>query len=154
MTFKTFFYPIFIILAFIIILFKFINANLYNNMKIFGSSLNIKSARTLSISIILCLLIFLQFVWKLMAYSSIVHLTCLQLLYFKYYVFFLTGKINFVRNTYWKYPQLVMKIFISSYHLAAIPIRYPFMIWNLLYSDYLFAFVILSRFYYIILIIY
>src|SRR6266540_1180113 len=74
-----------------------------------------------------------------MAYSLIVLPACLQLLYFKYQVFFLASEANFVRNTCWKYPQLVMKVFISSYHLAATSTRYPPMIWNLLCSDYLFA---------------
>src|SRR6266540_373706 len=78
-----------------------------------------------------------------MAYSSMVLPTCLQLLYFKYQVFFLTSEANFVRNTCWKYPQLVMKIFISSYHLAAALTRYPPMIWNLLCSDHLFTSAIL-----------
>src|SRR6266536_871071 len=36
-----------------------------------------------------------------------------------------------------------MKIFISSYHLAAAPTRYPPMIWNLLCSDHLLASAIL-----------
>src|SRR6266498_416092 len=36
-----------------------------------------------------------------------------------------------------------MKVFISSYHLAAAPTRYPPMIWNLLCSDHLFASAIL-----------
>ena len=78
-----------------------------------------------------------------MAYSSMVRPACLQLLYFKYQVFFLASEANFVRNTCWKYPQLVMKIFISSYHLAAASTRYPPIIWNLLYLNYLFASVIL-----------
>src|SRR6266498_3994004 len=78
-----------------------------------------------------------------MAYSSMVLPACLQLLYFRYQVFFLAGKANFVRNTCWKYPQLVMKVFILSYHLAAAPTRYPPMIWNLLCSDYLFVLAIL-----------
>src|SRR6266511_2536301 len=78
-----------------------------------------------------------------MAYSSIIFPACLQLLYFKYQVFFLAGETNFVRNTCWKYPQLVIKVFISSYHLAAAPTRYPPIIWNLLCSDYLFASAIL-----------
>src|SRR6266498_3202424 len=78
-----------------------------------------------------------------MAYSLIVLPACLQLLYFKYQVFFLAGEANFVRNTYWKYPQLVMKVFILLYHLAAAPTRYPPMIWNLLCSDHLLASAIL-----------
>src|SRR6266498_3629136 len=78
-----------------------------------------------------------------MAYSSIVLSACLQLLYFKYQVFFLVGEANFVRNTCWKYLQLVMKVFISSYHLAAAFTRYPSIIWNLLCSDHLFALAIL-----------
>src|SRR6266542_4571298 len=78
-----------------------------------------------------------------MAYLSMVLSACLQLLYFKYQVFFLAGEANFMRNTCWKYPQLVIKVFISSYHLAAAPTRYPPIIWNLLCSDYLFASAIL-----------
>src|SRR6266498_5470604 len=78
-----------------------------------------------------------------MAFRSIVLSACLQLLYFKYQIFFLASEANFVRNTCWKYPQLIMKVFISSYHLAATSTRYPPMIWNLLCSDHLLASVIL-----------
>src|SRR6266545_3738861 len=78
-----------------------------------------------------------------MAYSSMILPACLQLLYFKYQVFFLASETNFVRNTCWKYPQLVIKVFISSYHLAAALTKYLPMIWNLLCSDHLFASMIL-----------
>src|SRR6266540_946849 len=78
-----------------------------------------------------------------MAYSSIVLPACLQLLYFRYQIFFLAGEANFMRNTCWKYPQLIMKVFISSYHLATALTRYPPIIWNLLCSDHLFASAIL-----------
>src|SRR6266542_4750609 len=112
-------------------------------MDIFGSNPDIKSARTLSAGIVLLSSTFFQFAWKSIAYSSIVLPAYLQLLYFKYQVFFLAGEANFMRNTCWKYPQLVMKVFILSYHLAAAPIRYPSIILNLLCSDYLFASAIL-----------
>ena len=109
----------------------------------FRSNPDIKSARILSAGIILYLSIFLQFAWKSIMYSSIVLPACLQLLYLRYQIFFLAGEANFIRNTCWKYPQLVIKVFISSYHLAAALTRYPPMIWNFLYSDHLFASAIL-----------
>src|SRR6266540_2424000 len=122
---------------------KLVDASPYKSMDIFRSNPDMKSTRTLSAGIILLSSTFLQFAWKSMAYSSIILLACLQLLYFKYQVFFLASEANFVRNTCWKYSQLVMKVFISSYHLAAAPTRYPPMIWNLLCSDHLFALAIL-----------
>src|SRR6266540_5158361 len=140
---EAFFCPISIIFAFIMASSRFVGTNPYKSMDMFGSNPDIKSARILSAGIVLLLSTFLQFAWKSIAYSSIVLSACLQLLYFKYQVFFLASKANFVRNTCWKYPQLVMKVFISSYHLAAAPTRYPPMIWNLLCSDHLFASAIL-----------
>jgi len=110
---------------------------------VFGSNPNIKSAKTLSGSIILYLATFLQFAWKLIAYSSMIRPTCLQLLYLRYYIFFLINKVNFVRNTYWKYLQLMIKVLISSYYLAATFTRYLLIIWNFLCSDHLFTSIIL-----------
>ncbi len=72
-----------------------------------------------------------------MIYSLIVCSAYLQLLYLRYHIFFLADKVNFIKNTCWKYPQLVMNILILSYHLAAASTRYPPIIWNLLNSDYL-----------------
>src|SRR6266545_7358373 len=132
---EAFFCPISIIFAFIIASSRFVGANSYKSIDMFGSNPDIKSARTLSANIVLLSSTFLQFAWKLIAYSSMVLPACLQLLYFKYQVFFLAGKANFVRNTCWKYPQLIMKVFISSYHLATAPTRYPPIIWNLLCSE-------------------
>src|SRR6266540_5511271 len=70
-------------------------------------------------------------------------LACLQFLYLRYQVFFLAGEANFCKNACWNPLQLPIQPFTSSYHLAAAPIRYPPMIWNLLYSVHMFASAIL-----------
>src|SRR6266540_5649428 len=140
---EAFFCPISIIFAFIMASSRFVGANPYKSIDIFRSNPDMKSARTLSAGIVLLSSTFLQFAWKSIAYSSMVLPACLQLLYFKYQVFFLAGEANFVRNTCWKYPQLVMKVFISSYHLVTALTKYSPIIWNLLSSDYLFASAIL-----------
>src|SRR6266542_2882436 len=64
---------------------------------------------------------------------------CLQFLYLRYQVFFLTSEANFIKNACWNPPQLLIHPFTSLYHLAAAPTRYPPMIWNRLYSVHIFA---------------
>src|SRR6266540_6447615 len=64
---------------------------------------------------------------------------CLQFLYLRYQVFFLTGEANFCKNACWNPPQLPIQAFTSSYHLAAAPTRYPPIIWNRQYSVHIFA---------------
>src|SRR6266542_1468782 len=64
---------------------------------------------------------------------------CLQFLYLRYQVFFLTGEANFCKNACWNPLQLPIQPFISSYHLAAAPTRYPPIIWKRLYSVHIFA---------------
>src|SRR6266498_2421773 len=64
---------------------------------------------------------------------------CLQFLYLRYQVFFLAGEANFIKNACWNPPQLPIHPFTSSYHLAAVPTRYPPMIWNHRYSVHIFA---------------
>src|SRR6266498_3953206 len=64
---------------------------------------------------------------------------CLQFLYLRYQVFFLAGEANFCKNACWNPPQLPIQPFISSYHLAAAPTRYPPIIWNRRYSVHMFA---------------
>src|SRR6266542_3527062 len=64
---------------------------------------------------------------------------CLQFLYLRYQVFFLTGEANFCKNACWNPLQLPIQPFISSYHLTAAPTRYPPIIWKRLYSVHIFA---------------
>src|SRR6266508_3797721 len=64
---------------------------------------------------------------------------CLQFLYLRYQVFFLAGEANFIKKVCWNPLQLPIQPFTSSYHLAAVPTRYPPIIWNLLYSVHMFA---------------
>src|SRR6266498_3663862 len=131
--------PISIIFAFMITSSKLAGANPYSITEICGSNPDIKSARTLSGGIMPRWSTFRQFAWNSKAYASMVLPVCLQFLYLRYQVFFLAGEANFIKNACWNPPQLPIHPFTSSYHLAAIPTRYPPIIWNRRYSVHIFA---------------